>query len=492
MDRLNTGIAGLDDVLAGGLPTGQMYLLQGFPGTGKTTIAMQFTLAGLAAGEKALYVTLSEPRKELLASAESHGFDLDKVPLVEFVPDEAALSPDSQYTVFHPAEVELSDTINRLIVEIEKYSPDRLVLDSLSELRLLASDKIRYRRQLIALKLYLAERSTTVLLLDDCTTDADDVQLQSIVHGVIVLTRLPRTFGVIRRQIEVLKLRGSSFREGVHDYAIRRGGVVVYPRLVSSEHGAASPPQQIKSGIEQLDAILGGGLDGGTSVLITGPTGVGKSSISLQYAVSAAKRGDRAIVYCFDEVLHSAVRRAEGLGMDLKSVMKDGHLAMTQVDPAELSPGEFVWQIRKDVEEHGARFVVIDSLNGFLNAMPGERDLILQLHELFSYLAQKGVVTIIILTQHGLGASIETAIDVSYLADTVVLLRYFERGAEIHQAIAVLKKRLGWHERTLRELNFSSCGISVSEPLINFRGVLSGVPEFLGHSGGTEVEGQGE
>lgn len=479
MDRLFTGVPGLDDVLAGGLPTGQMYLLQGYPGTGKTTVAMQFMLAGVRAGEKSLYITLSEPRKELLASAESHGFDLSQVPIVEFLPDEGALSPDSQYTVFHPAEVELADTVNRLLAEVEKHNPNRLVIDSLSELRLLASDKIRYRRQVVAFKHFLADRGITALFLDDCSTDGDDLQLQSIAHGVILLTRLPRSFGVIRRQLEILKLRGSSFREGTHDFAIVRGGIVVYPRLVASEHENDFPQEHVKSEIAELDAILGGGLNRGTSVLITGPTGVGKSSISLQYAIAAAKRGERAIVYSFDEVLSSTILRAEGLGLDIRHVMGQSHLAMTQVDPAELSPGEFVWQIRKDVEEHDTRFVVIDSLNGFLSAMAGERDLVLQLHELLSFLSQKGVVTIIILTQHGLVGTMNSAVDVSYLADTVILLRYFETGAQIHQAISVLKKRIGQHERTLRELKFSSCGIAVSEPLTNFKGILTGTPEFL-------------
>ena len=481
LDRISTGVRGLDDILEGGLPSGQMYLLEGDPGTGKTTVAMQFLLSAVEAGKAALYVTLSEPKAELEGSAESHDWDLTKVPIVEFVPDEASLSSEQQYTVFHPTEVELANTIERLTSEIDKHQPACLVLDSLSELRLLAADSMRYRRQLLALKQFFAGRKMTVLLLDDGTGAENDLQLRSIAHGVIHLEKLARSFGITRRRVEVVKLRGSTFREGFHDYNIHRGnGVVVYPRLVASEHGDAFDGEPLASGIEQLDRLFGGGIPRGSSTLVIGPTGAGKSSIAMQYAYAAAKRGDRAIVYAFDEVLRTAQARAEGLGMDIHTEIERGTLSMSQVDPAELSPGEFIWQIRSDVDDKDTRVVVLDSLNGFMNSMPGESDLILHLHELLAYLNQKGVVTLLIMTQHGLVGSMQAQVDVSYLADTVVLLRYFEAQGRIRQSIAVLKKRVGDHERTLRELIFRPGQIIVGDALEQFQGVLTGVPQFVG------------
>ena len=473
-----TGVAGLDDILSGGLPAGQMYLLEGDPGTGKTTIAMQFMLAGLEQGERSLYISLSESRSELLLSARSHGMAMDKVPIVEFVPDEACLSPENQYTVFHPSEVELASTIQRLIEEIEQQKPDRLVIDSLSELRLLSVDLMRYRRQLLALKQYLSGRSTTALMLDDRTTDASDRQLQSIAHGVIHLEKLQRSFGLTRRRMEVIKLRGSAYREGFHDYTIERGGVVIYPRLVASEHVEPFPQEQLASGVAGLDELLAGGLDRGSSVLITGPTGVGKSAIAMQYALACAMRGGRAVIYSFDEVLQASLARARGLGMPVDEGIANGMLEMSLIDPAELSPGEFVSRIREEVDTRGTRVVVIDSLSGFLNAMPGEQDLVLHLHELIAYLNQRGVVTILLLSQQGLVGTMHTVVDVSYLADTVILLRYYELDGAIHQAISVLKRRVGRHERTLRELYLDADGISVGQPLSGFSGVLTGVPRL--------------
>ena len=480
MQRLKTGVAGLDDILGGGLPAGQMYLLEGNPGTGKTTLAMQFVLAGVQAGEKVLYVTLSEPKSELIDSAKSHDLDLTVVPIVEFVPDEATLSPESQYTVFHPSAVELADTVRRLTDEIDKLQPVRLVIDSLSELRLLASDKMRYRRQLLALKHYFSQRNMTVMLLDDRTMEGDDLQLQSIAHGVLFLEKLSRSYGITRRRVEILKLRGSAYREGYHDYNIVHGGIAVYPRLIASEHGEPFAVEQITSDLPELDAILGGGLDRGSSVLIMGPTGVGKSTIAMQYACAAAGRGEKAVFYSFDEGVRSAKLRAKGLGMEIEKHLESGHLQMAQIDPAELSPGQFVSQIRDGVNEEETRVVVLDSLNGFLNAMPGENDLILHLHELLTYLNQKGVVTILVLTQQGLVGGMQSPFDVSYLADTVILLRYFESEGAIHQAISVLKKRLGIHERTVREMKLADGRIQVGQPLSQFRGVLTGVPELLG------------
>ncbi len=475
--RLHTGVQGLDDILGGGLPAGQMYLLEGTPGTGKTTVAMQFIRTAILAGERALYVTLSESRQELEASALSHGWAPGELSIAEFIPEEASLNPDQQYTVFHPSEVELATTVQKLTDLIDSQKPKRLVIDSLSELRLLAADTMRYRRQLLALKQFFAGRDTTVLLLDDRSAEGSDLQLQSIAHGVLRLDKVPRSYGVTRRQIEILKLRGSSFREGFHDYTIETGGVRIYPRLVANEHNGDFPEDRVKSGIASLDDMFGGGILRGSATLVIGPTGVGKSTLAMQFACAASERGDRAIIYAFDEVLRTAQQRAEALGMPVRQRIAEGSLAMSQIDPAELSPGEFVWQIRSDVEERDTRVVIIDSLTGFLNAMPGEKDLTLQLHELIAFLNQKGVITFLILTQHGLVGTMSTEIDVSYLADTVVLLRYFEANGAIRQVVSVLKQRVGRHERTLREFWLDEGGIHVGEPLTQFRGILTGIPD---------------
>ncbi len=477
--RIDTGVQGLNDILSGGLPAGQMYLLEGTPGTGKTTLAMQFVRTAVLAGEKALYITLSESKRELEASAQSHGWRIDELSIAEFVPEEASLHPEQQYTVFHPSEVELASTIHKLTELVEAEKPARIVIDSLSELRLLAADTMRYRRQLLALKQFFAGRDTTVLLLDDRSAEGSDMQLQSIAHGVIRLDKVPRSYGITRRQIEIVKLRGSAFREGFHDYTIHTGGLQIYPRLVASEHNSEFPNERVPSGIPALDEMFLGGIMRGSSTLIVGPTGSGKSTLGMQYACSASQRGDRAIVYSFDEVLKTAKDRAEAFGLPVHKLLRLGTLAMSQVDPAELSPGEFIAQIRADVEQRDARVVVIDSLNGLLNAMPGERDLILQMHELIAFLNQKGVITFLILTQHGLVGSMQTDLDVSYLADTVLMLRYFEAEGQIRQTIAVLKQRVGRHERTLREFSLLGSGIQVGEPLRNFRGILTGVPDLL-------------
>ena len=479
---MDVGVDGLNDILLGGLPAGQMYLLEGDPGTGKTTVAMQFILAGVRAGEKGLYVTLSEPAAELEASARSHGWMAGELPIAEFVPAEASLSAEQQYTVFHPSEVELAGTVQRLTQLIDEERPDRLVIDSLSELRLLAADAMRYRRQLLALKQFFAGRDVTVMLLDDRTGhpqgQGSDLQLQSIAHGVIRLEKVPRSYGVTRRHVEVVKLRGSAYREGYHDYTIERGGVRVYPRLVAGEHDAPFLGERVPSGVERLDAMFGGGVSRGSSTLVIGPTGSGKSTLAMQYAYAAARRGERSIVYTFDEGLRTAQERAEALGMRVKEEIGKGTLAMLQVDPAELSPGEFVWQIRQDVEQRDTRVVVIDSITGYLNSMPGERDLVLQLHELIAFLNQNGVASFLMMNQHGLMGNMQADVDVSYLSDTVVLLRYFEAKGEIRQVISVLKQRVGPHEHTLRELRFGPDGITIGEPLRDFRGVLTGVPDL--------------
>jgi len=478
LNRIDTGVHGLNDILNGGLPGGQMYLLEGDPGTGKTTLAMQFIIAGVQKGERALYVTLSESKAELEGSAISHGWDVADLPIAEFIPAEASLSPEQQYTVFHPSEVELAGTIQKLTQLIDNVKPKRLVIDSLSELRLLAADTMRYRRQLLALKHFFVGRDTTVLLLDDRTAEGSDMQLQSIAHGVVRLEKMARTYGVTRRRVEIIKLRGSAYREGYHDYTIATGGLQIYPRLIANEHTANFAGERIQSTLPALDEMFGGGISRGSSTLLIGPSGSGKSTLAMAYAYAAATRGDRSIVYAFDEILRTAQDRAKSLGMDVHAEIERGTLAMSQVDPAELSPGEFAWQIRRDVEEKDTRVVVIDSLNGFLMAMPGENDLNLHLHELLAFLNQKGVVTFLIYTQHGLVGSMLTEVDVSYLADTVMLLRYFESEGSIRQVLSIVKQRVGPHERTLREFSMSKEGLVIGEQLSSFQGLLTGVPSI--------------
>ena len=480
--RTTTGVTGLDDILHGGLPRGQMYLLEGEPGTGKTTIALQFIREGARLGERSLYVTLSESKAELEDAAESHGWSLEGVEIVEFVPEEASLSGLDSYTVFHPNEVELESTIKKLIEEIERVNAQRVVLDSLSELRLLAAEPVKYRRQLLALKRYFAGRAVTTLLLDDKSGEANDVQLQSIAHGVIRLQKNPRTFGITRRQVEILKVRGSGFREGLHDYSIDQGGLRIFPRLISSEHPSHFPEELTSSGVDELDQMFGGGVSRGTSTLILGPTGAGKSSVVMHYAIAAARRGERAALYTFDESLRSATVRARALGLPVDEELSAGLLTLKQIDPAEMSPGEFVSQVRHAVDTEDVRMVVIDSLNGFLHAMTGESDLALQLHELLSFLGGRGVATFLVMTQHGFIGETRTQVDVSYLADNVLLLSYFESLGTVRRAFSVIKKRSGRHETTIREFLLSSTGLKIGEPLVSFRGILSGKVESQSHA----------
>ncbi len=478
MLRTTTGVPGLDDILYGGLPSGQMYLLEGDPGTGKTTIALQFILEGARLGERTLYVTLSESKSELESAAASHGWALTDVEIVEFVPEEAALNAEDSYTVFHPNEVELASTIKKLIEEIERINAQRVVLDSLSELRLLAAEPVKYRRQLLALKRYFAGRGMTTLLLDDRSGEGSDVQLQSIAHGVIRLQKNARSYGINRRQAEVLKVRGSAFREGMHDYSINAGGLEIFPRLVAAEHPADFIENSLPAGVSALDQMFGGGVDRGSSTLVTGPTGVGKSSLVMQFLVAASERGERTILYTFDESTRSVCMRAASLGLPVNKQIESGNLTIKQIDPAELSPGELVAQIRRAVDEDQVRIVVVDSLNGFIHAMPGESDLPLQLHELLTFLGARGVATFLIMTQHGFLGTMHTRADVSYLADNVLLMRYFETGGTVRRAFSVIKKRSGFHETSIRELTLTSDGISVGKPLTEFRGIMSGSPEL--------------
>jgi circadian clock protein KaiC len=481
IELFTTGIAGLDDIVGGGLARNHLYLIEGDPGTGKTTIAMQFLMEGARLGQTGLYVTLSESKTELLEIAESHGWSLKGIEVFELIPDEKQLKPEAQYTVFNPTEVELADTTSAVLAEVERLEPARVVFDSLSELRLLARDSLRYRRQILGLKQYFSGRKCTVLLLDDRTAERHDLQLQSIAHGVILLESAAREYGVKMRRLEVKKLRGSPFREGLHDYVIKRGGVEIYPRLVASEHLITAKPTQIRSGIAELDTLLGGGLDSGTSTLLLGPAGCGKSTVAMRYALSEVERGGCAALFAFDETLPTLMTRCERLGLDIRNHVDAGRVILRQVDAAELTPGQLIHEIRDLVEKQNLKLLIIDSLNGFLNAMPGEQFLAMQLHELLAYLCQKDVSTLMTVAQHGfVGTNIDTPVDVSYLADTVLLFRYFEAAGEVRQALSVIKKRSGEHERTIRELVMKNGTIAVGEVLKDFEGVLTGVPKYRG------------
>jgi circadian clock protein KaiC len=478
--RISTGTPGLDDILGGGgLPKGRMYLLEGEPGSGKTTLALKFLLDGASRGDVALYITMSETEDELVSSAQTHGWDLSNIRILELTPDESNAEVSTEYTVFYPSEVELSTTIRSLLQVVEEHQPSLIVMDSLSELRLLAKDPVRYRRQLLALKQFFSDRRSTVLILDDRSGAADDVQLRTIVHGVIHLSKMPRDYGVTRRHLEVIKLRGSTFREGFHDYVIQTGGIEVFPRLVAGEHDCEITNDQILSGIPELDALLGGGLQRGTSTLITGPSGIGKTSLVMQYMVHQAMQGERGVYFTFDEIGRLMCKRSESLGLPAEEVIQSGRLQLEQVDPAELSPGEFIQRIRRHVEA-GVRFIAIDSINGLLNSMPGEHELTLQMHELLAYLNQKGIVTFLVLTTAGLVGAQEIKINVSYLSDNILMLRYFEALGEVRQAVSAVKKRTGNHERSIRELRFEGSRLAIGPPIRDFHGVLSGLPRITG------------
>lgn len=481
-DRAATGIPGLDTVLGGGFPRGRMYLVEGDPGTGKTTLALQFLLEGARRGEAGVYVALSETEEELRAVAASHGWSLDGLTIVDLQSSTDSLQAESQYTLFHPAEIELSDTTKAVLEEVERVQPKRVAFDSLSEMRLLARDSLRYRRQVLALKSYFTTRDATVMLLDYESTPTGDRQLHSLTHGVIVLEQLAPEYGGERRRIRVQKLRGVKFRNGYHDMSIETGGLVVFPRLVAAEHHATFRHGNAISGVPQLDALLGGGLDRGTSTLIMGPAGVGKSTLAAQYAVAAVKRGEQAAFYVFDEVPDTFAVRGEGLGMNMHELTSSGRIKVQQVDPAEMAPGEFAHAVKRDVES-GVGMIVIDSLNGYQNAMPEEHFLSAHLHELLAYLNQQGIVSLIVMAQHGiLGESVQAPIEISYLADTVILLRYFEAAGEIRKAISVVKKRTGKHESTIRELSMGAGGLIVGEALRSFQGVIGGSLTYIGEN----------
>ncbi len=476
------GIVGLDDVLSGGLERGRVFLLEGSPGTGKTTIALQFLRAGAASDERCLYITLSETEEELRATATAHGWDLQGLELFELVPPENLLDEEQQQSLLYSSDLELGETTRRIFDVFERVHPDRVVLDSLSEIRLLAQSSLRYRRQILALKHYFARKNATVLMLDDLTTDANDKTVHSVAHGVVRLEELAPEYGAERRRLRVIKYRGRRFRGGFHDFAIETGGVRVFPRLVSAEHKRPVDRTVLGTGMVEFDALLGGGVERGSSVLVLGPAGTGKSIMTLTFVRNAIARGERAAMFVFDEERGLLIERAKGLGIDLQAMIDAEALVLEQVDAAELTPGEFSERVRVCVETHGARTVVLDSLNGYQAAMPGENALVLHVHELLQYLNRRGATTFLTVAQHGLVGDMRSPVDVTYLADTVILLRYFEALGRVRRAVSVVKKRTGPHEDTIREYRIGKRGLTLGPPLANFQGVLRGVPVMVGEA----------
>jgi circadian clock protein KaiC len=491
LPRANIGIAGLDDVIGGGLARNRLHLLEGSPGTGKTTIALQFLMSGAAAGEVGIYVSLAETEQELREGAQSHGWTLPPpIEIFELVPPESVLDADQHQSLLYSSDLELGEAIQRILAAIERFKPKRVVIDSLSEIRLLAQSSLRYRRQILALKHYFARHQSTVLLLDDMTTEGMDRAVHSIAHSVIHLDQLAPVYGGERRRLRIVKCRGQSFRGGYHDFTIAAGGVAVYPRLVAAEHRRTNMDELITSGIIELDALLGGGLAAGSSTLLIGPAGAGKSLLILQYIGAAIARGERAALFVFDEELGLLFARAKKLGFDLENMREANKLFVQQMDAAELSPGEFAHRVRTCVDRERISMVAIDSLNGYQAAMPEEQFLILHLHEVLQYLNRQGASTFLTVAQQGTIGDMKQSIDLTYLADTVVLLRFFEAAGRIRRALSVIKKRTGSHENAIREFHIDRRGIAVGPPLERFQGVLRGVPTYIGsHSPLMETSG---
>ena len=480
LPRARTGVAGLDEILGGGLPTNHIYLLDGEPGAGKTTLGLQFLIEGAKQGERGLYVTLSESRRELLAVAEAHGWSLDGIDIFELT-TEGSIDVEESYTIFHPAEVELQQTVDRVLKSIEERNPKRVVFDSLSEMRLLAREALRFRRQILALKQFFDTRECTTLLLDDKTAPDNDLQLHSIVHGVILLEHVALEYGSERRRLQITKVRGIVFRGGYHDFRIVRGGLRVFPRVQQQPERIRPERERLLTGSKPLDDLMGGGITCGTSALITGAAGTGKSVLCTQFAKQELKKGGKVLFYLFDERMSTFYMRTETLGMSVEKERESGQLVMQQVEPTELSPGEFANQVVQAVTQDHITLLIIDSINGYMQSMPEERLLPIQIHELLSFLANNGVTCVMTLVQHGIfGNPVGEAADVSYLADTVILLRYFEVLGSVRQAISVVKKRSGDHERMIRECRVQKGGLFVGEPLREFQGVLTGVPQYTG------------
>jgi circadian clock protein KaiC len=484
LPRAATGITGLDDILGGGLARNRLHLLEGSPGTGKTTMALQFLLNGAEAGEAGIYISLAETEHELRDGARSHGWNIGpKVEVFELVPPESVLDPEQHQSLLYSSDLELGETVKRIFDAIERLRPKRIVIDSLSEIRLLAQGSLRYRRQILALKHYFAQNNSTVIMLDDLTTEGMDRAVHSIAHSVIHLDQLAPIYGGERRRLRVVKCRGQAFRSSYHDFIIRSGGVDVFPRLVAAQHRTGFAGKLLQSGIPELDHLLGGGVSTGSSTLLVGPAGTGKSLLGLHYLAAAVERGERGALFAFDEELGLLLARAKGLGIDLETMQNDKKLYIEQMDAAELSPGEFSHRVRRSVDRENIRTVVIDSLNGYQASMPEEQYVILHLHELLQYLNRQGTATFLTVAQHGMIGDMKQTIDVTYLADSVLMLRYFEALGRVRRAISVIKKRTGPHEDTIREFRITDRGIEVGPALKEFQGVLRGVPTYLG---GTE------
>ena len=479
--KAKTGIVGLDNILSGGFSRGHVFLVEGAPGTGKTTVALQFLLEGARAGEKCLYITLSETERELRDGAASHGWALDDgVEVFELLPPESLLDSDQQQSLLYSSDLELGETTKQIFEAVERARPSRVVLDSLSEIRLLAQSSLRYRRQILTIKHYFGKFNTTVLLLDDLTADVADKTVHSVAHGVLRLEELAPAYGAERRRVRIVKYRGVKFRGGYHDATITTGGVNVFPRLVASEHRSDVTRSKMSSGIAEFDRLLGGGLDSGSGTLILGPAGTGKSLVAIVFAVAAIGRGEKVALFVFDEELGLLFSRMKGLGIDLEEMQRSGRLFIEQVDAAELSPGEFAHRVRQRVDEDRIKTVVIDSLNGYQAAMPEENSLILHMHELLQYLNRRGAATFMTVAQHGLVGDMKAPVDVTYLADTVILLRYFEAMGQVRRAVSIIKKRTGMHESTIREFRIDDRGLTIGEPLDSFQGILRGVPIYVG------------
>ena len=477
--RARTGVPGLDDILAGGFEHGRVFLLEGSPGTGKTTIALRFLMEGAKIGEPGLYVTLSETANELRAAAASHGWDLgDKIEVFEVVPPESLLDADQTQSLLYASDLELGETTKLIFEAVERTRAKRIVIDSLSEIRLLGQSSLRYRRQILALKHYFARHNATVLLLDDLTSEINDKTVHSVANGVVRLEETAPDYGSERRRLRVIKYRAQAFRGGYHDFVIETGGVRVFPRLVAAEHRQKHAGGRFTSGIAGLDALLGGGIEQASSTVLIGPAGAGKSLISLQFICEAIKQGGKAALFVFDEEIGLLFDRAKPLGFDLAALRDAGKLSVTQLDAAELSPGEFSHRVQAAVQDPAVKTVVIDSLNGYQAAMPQENSLILHMHEILQFLNRHGVATFLTVAQHGMIGDMRTPVDITYLADSVIMLRFFEARGAVKRAISVIKKRTGKHETTIREFWIDG-GVHVGAPLTNFQGVLRGVPLIL-------------
>ncbi|MGV3742585.1 MAG: ATPase domain-containing protein [Burkholderiaceae bacterium] len=476
--KQRTGIPELDVVLRGGLLRKRIHLIEGRPGTGKTTLGMRYLMEGAKQGEKTLYITLSETEEELRDTAASHDWSLDGIEICQIVPVESLFS--NQQSVLYPSEVELNQTVTLITDAITRVNPSRIVIDSMSELRLLAEDPMRYRRQILALKQFLLQRDVTVLLLDDMTADPREYELQSTVHGVILLEQREKTFGAARRRMRVVKMRGADFQSGWHDFAIVKDEVLVFPSLIAEEHHTEHKREAVPSGIAELDELLGGGLVRGTSVVLLGPSGVGKSSLALQYTNASVKRGEHAAYFSFDESSETLLDRATGLSMDISKAVEEEAVHWERINPSRITPGEFIWKVRREVEDRAAKMVVIDSLNSYLETMQEETALMLQMHELLTYLSNQGVICLLVVGQTGLLEHVQDPIDIGFISDTIILLRFFESEGEVHKAISVVKKRPGYHETAIREFSLTEDGLKVGPQLRDFEGVLTGVPKYTG------------